>query len=142
MKIERGRIRGITLIELMIVIIVVAILGSLAVNSYRSYMIRANRTEAKEALLRIQVAQEKFFLQNNAYADSAAELTAAPPNGLGVPATTPRGNYTVAIAGNGLTYTATATAAGGQANDAGCPTLTINQNGARTPSPDTNRCWQ
>jgi type IV pilus assembly protein PilE len=78
----RARSQGMTLIELMIVVIVVAILGTVAVSSYRSYLIRANRTEARMALLRVQAAQEKFFLQNNRYA-SNSELATAPPSGLG-----------------------------------------------------------
>jgi prepilin-type N-terminal cleavage/methylation domain-containing protein len=67
----RARSQGMTLIELMIVVIVVAILGTVAVSSYRSYLIRANRTEARMALLRVQAAQEKFFLQNNRYASNS-----------------------------------------------------------------------
>ena len=63
-----ARQRGVTLIELMIVVVVLAILGSISVSTYRRYMLRANRTDATTMLLRIQVAQEKFFLQNNGYA--------------------------------------------------------------------------
>src|SRR5690606_27341297 len=61
-------LRGVTLIELRPVIVVVAILRTIAVSSYRSYLLRTNRTEARMALLRVQAAQEKFFLQNNRYA--------------------------------------------------------------------------
>ena len=138
----RGKNSGITLIELMIVIVVVAILGAIGTSSYRSYLIRANRTEAKEALLRVQVAQEKFYLQNNRYANGVAELAAAPPQGLGIPANTPRGYYTIGLVGTATTYTATATAAGGQAQDAKCNALGINETGQRSPSPDTAGCWR
>src|SRR5437763_16809045 len=75
------RMRGMTLIELMVVVAIVAILASLAVGSYRRYVLRANRTDATSALLRIQVGEEKYFLQNNAYTINA---TAQPPTGLGV----------------------------------------------------------
>jgi len=134
--------RGITLIELLTVIVVVAILGSIAVSSYRSYLIRTNRTEARMALLRVQAAQEKFFLQNNRYADND-ELAANPPDGLGVPATTPSGFYTVAIEDyTTTTYTAVATATGGQTADtAACQVLSINQNGQRDPGDDSG-CWR
>src|SRR5213595_20471 len=87
------RMRGMTLIELMVVVAIVAILASLAVGSYRRYMLRANRTDATAALLRIQVAEEKFFLQNNVY---TIDLSGA---GLGVPSPTPNGFYTLAVAG-------------------------------------------
>jgi type IV pilus assembly protein PilE len=135
---------GVTLIELMIVIVVVAILAGVAVPTYRNYLLRTNRTEATMALLRVQTAQEKFYLQNNRYADDD-ELEDAPPNGLGVPARTPNGYYTIVIdqyAEDGTTYRAVATAAAGQTKDvAACQTLSINQDGARSPSQDSG-CWR
>lgn len=136
------RMRGITLIELMVVIILVAILGSISVSSYRSYLLRTHRTEAKTQLLRIQAAQEKFFLQNNRYA-LATELDDAPPAGLGIPAATPNGMYTVDLIDvTGTTYTARARATAGQLKDAAaCQTLTIDESGTRTPA-DNSGCWR
>jgi type IV pilus assembly protein PilE len=133
---------GITLIELMTVVVIVAILGSISVSSYRSYLIRTNRTEAKMALLRVQAAQEKFFLQKNRYATND-ELDDSPPAGLGVPASTPSGFYSVTLENvTATTYSAKATATGGQLKDkADCRTLTINQNGAREPATSTG-CWK
>ncbi|HEY5808233.1 MAG TPA: type IV pilin protein [Povalibacter sp.] len=140
----RHRMQGVTLLELMIVVACVAILATVAVANYRGYMIRANRTEARMALLNIQSAQEKFYLQNNQYADST-QLTTAPPAGLGIPAATATGLYTVAITnptGVDRSFTATASSAGGQLGDvAACRTLTINQDGTRTPA-DTSGCWK
>jgi prepilin-type N-terminal cleavage/methylation domain-containing protein len=81
--------RGMTLIELMIVVVVLAILASIATSSYRRQMIRANRTEATAALLRVRTAQEKYYLQHNEYATDLDDL--------GVPATTQRGFYTLAL---------------------------------------------
>ena len=46
---------GVTLIELMIVIVILGILASVAFPAYRNYAIRADRTEATSALLRIAV---------------------------------------------------------------------------------------
>src|SRR5512145_330042 len=111
----RARSRGMSLLELMAVVAIVAILGTIAVNTYRGYLLRTNRTDARMALLRVQAAQEKFFLQNNRYADTA-ELTPAPADGgLGVPSTTPGGHYTITLARpTTTTYTATATAIAGQ----------------------------
>lgn len=141
---HRFRMQGVTLLELMIVVACVAILGTIAVANYRGYMIRANRTEARMALLRIQSAQEKFYLQNNQYAANA-QLTATPPTGLGIPATTATGLYTLAITnptGADRSFTATASAAAGQLADAAaCRTLTIDQDGARTPG-DSSGCWK
>ena len=73
-----ARWRGFSLIELMVVLAVFAILSTIAVGSYRRYALRATRTEARLSLLAIQVAQEKFFLQNNQYAQDIA--TAGQPD--------------------------------------------------------------
>lgn len=137
----RARSRGVTLLELMAVVVIIGILGTIAVNSYRSYLLRTNRTDARMVLLRAQAAQEKFFLQNNRYA-ATAELSTAPPAGLGIAATSPGGHYTITLATpTTTTYTLTATALGGQTKDAAaCQTLTINQSGARTPT--GNDCWR
>jgi len=132
--------RGMTLIELMVVVAIVAILASLAVGSYRRYVLRANRTDATSALLRIQVAEEKFFLQNNAY---TIDLS---PAGLNVSSPTPNGFYTVAVAagatGIATSFQATATATGAQTADTSCQTLTIDDQGLRNSAPSTTECWR
>jgi type IV pilus assembly protein PilE len=138
---------GFTIIEMMMVVTLVAILGSLAVSTYRSYVLRANRTEARMALLATQVAQEKYFLQNNAYAQDIATVIAAPPAGLGINLTaggvTVTGAYTISFtAASATTYTLQAVATGTQVKDtAACLTFTINEQGARTPA-DSTGCWK
>ena len=82
----RFRMHGVTLIELLIVIVVIGILAAIAVPSYRNYVLRAQRTDAMSALLRVAAAQEKFYLQNNTYADDDA-LADDPPAGLGISST-------------------------------------------------------
>jgi type IV pilus assembly protein PilE len=144
---SRRHASGFTLIELMVVIAVVAILGTLAVSTYRSYILRTNRTEGRMALLATQVAQEKFFLQNNQYAQDIATVIAAPPAGLGINLTaggvTTGGNYTVSFSAvTANTYTLQAVATGTQTRDtAACLTFTINEQGQRTPA-DSTGCWR
>ena len=137
----KQNIKGMTLIELLTVIVVLSIITSIAVSSYRGYLLRANRSEAKMALLRIQVAQEKFFLQNNRYATNA-ELASTPPGGLGIPTSTPNGYYTIDLsAATNTSYTARAQAAAGQTSDkTACRTFTINEQGNKTPT-DLS-CWK
>jgi type IV pilus assembly protein PilE len=142
---SRAHSRGVSLLELMAVVAIVGILGTIAVNSYRSYLLRTNRTDARMVLLRLQTAQEKFFLQRNRYA-APAELSTSPSDattpGLGIAATTPGGFYSITMVRPSLTqYTATATAVGGQTQDAAaCQVLTINESGDRTPA--GNECWR
>jgi type IV pilus assembly protein PilE len=136
--------RGVSLIELMTVVGIVAILGVLAVGSYRNYGLRTNRTEGQTALLRIQVGEEKFFLQNNSY---TLDIVGLPPAGLGIGNTSTNGYYTLTVVPGttgtiATSFIATATAAGTQATDtAACRVLTIDDQGQRQPN-DASGCWK
>lgn len=139
------KMRGVTLMELMVVIVILGILASVAVPSYRRYLLRSQRTEAMRTLMRIQTAQEKFMLQYNAYTDN---LTDAPPDGLGFTGTTDTGKYALSLTSeNDGVFVATATAREGQRDDKECATLTINQAGTRGATnkegkPNTAACWR
>jgi len=140
----RSKSRGFTLIELMITVVIIGILSAIAVPAYRSYVQRSKRSEATSALLRIQAAEEKFFLQNNAY---SANLAGVPPAGLGMVTVTESGNYNLALAVAAGGFTATATTTSTQADDSKCRTFTINQNGVRTAADagavdNTAECWK
>ena len=141
----RAQQRGVTLIELMTVIVILAILASLAVPSYRNYLLRAQRTEATTALLRLQAAQEKFYLQNNAY---TADVDGAPPAGLGLPEVTERGFYAIAVnlAADSQSYEATATpvAGAGQSDDDRCTQFSVTNAGVRDAegSGGMELCWR
>lgn len=136
------RMRGVTLIELMVVVVIVGILASIAVPSYRNYVIRTQRTDAMSALLRVQAAQEKFYLQNNTYASNAL-LDDAPPAGLGISGTE-NGWYALAITSADLsrTYTVTATPVSGgpQASDSHCASFSITSTGAKSAT--NTDCWR
>jgi type IV pilus assembly protein PilE len=131
--------RGVTLIELVVVMVVVAILASIALPGYGRYVLRAHRSEAKAALLAIAAAQEQFHLQNHRY---ASLLAAAPPEGLGIPEGTPNGRYVMELEAqaDAESFTATASAVGPQARDAPCRTLAIDQSGARSATHAD--CWR
>lgn len=139
--------RGMTMIELVVVMLVIALLSTIAIGGYRRYALRAGRVEATTTLLQVRVEQEKFFLQNGRFAGSIAEVTTAPPNGLGIAlgagnVTVGSGRYTISLASpTATTYTVTATATGGQTADSGCLTYTINESGVRTPATSTG-CWR
>ena len=139
------RRQGVTLIELLIVVVIVAVMASTAVPGYRRYVLRAHRVEAKTALLNLATAQEKYYLQNNGYAGPSA-LATAPPDGLGLPGTTGNGWYTIAItAASSTAFSATATAAGAQTADAACATFTIDSLGVRGATDrggtSATECW-
>ena len=135
---------GVTLIELMIVVIVIAVLGTIALPSYRQYAVRSQRTEAKIALLQLSTNQERFYLHNRRYGGTADLAALGFPTGK-----SDRGAYTLTIpVASSTTYTATATAtaaprgAVNMADDAECTSFSIDAHGVRTAAPDpSRRCW-
>ncbi|MGH9960023.1 MAG: type IV pilin protein, partial [Pyrinomonadaceae bacterium] len=69
-----SKLRGFTLIELMITVAVVAILASIALPSYLEQVRKSKRAEGKSALLRAAQNMERYYTSNNTY---NATLTAA-----------------------------------------------------------------
>jgi type IV pilus assembly protein PilE len=141
--------RGVTLMELLVVVTIVAILASVAVPTYRKYLVRAQRSEAKIGLLQLQTAQEKFYLQNNTYTDKVTTASTATIPGLGLPGLTETSKYDIAVTtlgAGGQTYTATASphTGGGQTDDKDCANFTINERGVRGVSGTRTSefCWK
>ena len=128
--------RGVTLVELMIVVVVLAILTAVAYPNYREFAARAKRNEAKAALLQIATNQERHYLNNNQYTNDMTQLGFAAS-----PFTTESGSYQVSVAGaNGDNYTATATYQNADAEAGKCLTFQIDGRGQRTSAPDAD-CW-
>ncbi len=140
---------GVTLMELLTVMVVIGILTAIAVPSYRRYLIRAQRSDASTALLRVQTSEEKFYLQKGTY---STDLTSAPKDGgLGIGATSERGFYDLKVDPTPTGYTATAkpnSTKGGQADDKTCGTFSVSETGikkALDPDGTTDRtaeCWR
>ena len=143
-----ARMRGVTLIELLIVIVVIGILSSMAVGSYRRYMLRSNRTDGTATLLRVQIAEEKFYVQNSIYTTSFGTDGLNMTTGTSVASlSSPNGYFTLSIAARtGFTlsnsYVATAAAANGQTQDTQCASLTMDDTGTKGSSPAAiSTCW-
>jgi type IV pilus assembly protein PilE len=66
--------RGITLIELMIVVTVLGALTVMSIPAYRGYAERAHRTEALTALAKMDARQQSYLNLNNTFADDAEAL--------------------------------------------------------------------
>ncbi|HUA89600.1 MAG TPA: type IV pilin protein, partial [Steroidobacteraceae bacterium] len=64
--------RGMTLIELMVVVVIATILVSIAVPSYMSQMRQSRRIEAKTALLDLAGREERYFSTSNTGANYSA----------------------------------------------------------------------
>lgn len=123
---------GFTLLELAIVMLVIGVLASVAVNSFGSATERTRRTDATASLLKLAENQEKYYLINNAYTDVMTDIGGED---------TENAYYILSsVIGNaGSTYTLTATAVVGeaQASDVTCGVVTFNSAGQKAPAD----CW-
>lgn len=154
-----GPRRGFTIIELMIVMVIAAVLISVAYPSYQSSIRKSRRAEAFNALSNIQQAQERHRSTLPEYTGLLTAATTATPPGLGLPGTTPGGFYTLTITVENATrstrYIATATAVTGtsQAADGPCAVLAVRMDGGNlrygsgppadwtAANVDPQRCW-
>jgi len=118
--------RGFTLIELMITIVIVAILATIAIPSYREYIIRGNRHAAQAAMMEIATRQQQYYVANRVYAGSIEDLGYTLPDEV-------QGKYTAALvasAGPPPSFDITFTAAGTQISDGN---LTLDSEGNKGP---------
>ena len=134
MKLQKY-MRGITLLELMIVVVIVGIMAAIAYPNYRDFSDRAKRNEAKSMLLEVAVNQERFYLNNSRY----GSLTE-----LGYPGNTimsDTGAYAVTVNNpTAINFDAVATYQLG-GNEAGkCLTFNIDGRGSQTSAPKAD-CW-
>jgi len=133
----RKTMRGVTLLELMIVVVIIATLTVIAYPNYRQYLARAKRTEAKAALLQIATNQERFYLQNSQFTTDMTQL--------GFPVAgnflSDSESYIVNVgAASASDFTATATFQDGGDEATKCLTFQIDGRGAKTSAPLAD-CW-
>jgi type IV pilus assembly protein PilE len=142
--------KGFTLIELMIVVVVVAILASIAVPSYTQYITRGKIQEATSTLANLRVKMEQYYMDNRRYSTDAAGGTCGVPDMS--PTVTPTGysklsyftvacvpgtnkagvgdqSYVITATGEGFTFTI---------NQANVKKTTAVKTGWTLPSAD---CW-
>jgi type IV pilus assembly protein PilE len=132
----RRKMRGITLIELMIVVVIVSILAAVSYPSYRDFVARAKRNEAKAALLRIATQQERFYLQNSTFADKLSAL-GYPSDTIDTDSET----YRVWISsGDASNFTAVADYQPNDSEENKCDTFGIDGRGTKISGPYLD-CW-
>lgn len=137
---------GFSLVELMIVVAVVAILAGIAIPSYSAYVKRAERAEARAALLDMAQKQERYFSSNNTY---LAITTSTPPTGWvnytgGSSSGTRKYDITATLTGGGTGYIASAAPSTGH-SDADCGTFTMTHQNVRSNTGNakpTAECWR
>ena len=137
MRLMRKKMRGVTLMELMIVIVIIGILTAVAYPSYRQYAARAKRNEARAALLQIATLQERFYLQNNTYTTDMTNL------GFPLPVSndTASESYRITVPGaDANDFTAQAFYLHTDDEVTKCEFFRIDGRGTKTSLPETD-CW-
>ncbi len=129
--------KGVTFIELLIVITIIAILSIIAVALYSTFALEGRRSDGINALLAISLAQERYRSANTTYGTLAQVYGGA--------TTSPQGYYNLTVTSVSATgFTATATGTGAQANDkqgtTACGTLTLTVSNATVTQTPT-ACW-
>src|ERR1700761_5884303 len=74
MSTRENSMRGFTLIELMVTIVVASILIAIAVPSYQAQVRKSRRTEARNAVMDLAAREERYYAVNNDYSPSALQL--------------------------------------------------------------------
>lgn len=104
------KLRGFTLIELMITVAIVAILAAVALPNYSDHVRRGKISDAVAGLSDQRLKMEQFFQDQRTYAGSCVAGTVAPP-----PVST--ANFGIACSGQSATgYLVTATGLGSMTN--------------------------
>lgn len=125
---------GMTLIELVIVMAVVAILMALAVPAYTQHSLRVHRSEAIRLLLQASICQERVYAGSGSY-DTGQCVPNSEHNRYQLTYQT--------VNSQAQSYTAVATPVGVQTNDV-CGSLQLDQSGLRGISAATvsvSKCW-
>lgn len=131
------RMRGMTLIELLIVVIIIGILASVAYPSYQEQVRSTRRADGKAVLLQTAQALERCYTRFASYTNAGC--------GVAFPITSPDEYYVVtSVALNAAAFTLAAAPQGAQVDDTKCGTLRLTSTGvqgSQGADTDVNSCW-
>ncbi len=132
--------RGFTLIELMVVVLVVAILAGIAFTSYDFAMVKTRRSAAEGCLMEQAQFMERYYTVGTSTTMFTYKGANPPDCSADV---TP--HYIVAdpsVPDDGKSFTLSAVPQGRQAaKDTKCGTLTLDHKGVKGAAGDVGYCW-
>lgn len=136
-RLRRRATRGLTLIELAVVMALAALLVTLALPAFTGPVTQVRRGDAVAALTKLQMAQEQHRAHHGLY---AADFRALP----GVPTRSEAGHYDITLVRSApLVYEAVAQARadGVQAADSACAQITLRVDDGLPEFGPVLRCW-
>ena len=146
---QQKRQSGVTLMELLIVVTIIAIISAYAYPSYSQFVVRTKRAVGTSSLMQIADRQQQFFMDNKRYATTLTSLGYASDSimlgeeGQVVTVGDDKRIYEVEIsASNFVSYELTATPQLKQAEkDSSCGNLTFTHTGEKGQSGTGDNCW-
>jgi len=139
------KLRGFSLIELMIAVAVVAILAAVAYPSYTRYVAQARRSEAMKELMTLANLEEQYYIDYGAYTADLTNLDGSASASY----STENGYYQITATASSAdaTFVVTATAQGSQlAADSDCKVFSLDQNGSKSSKNSSGNassgCWE
>ena len=141
----RQRGQGFTLIELMVVVAIVGIIFAVALPSYKEYVARSKRADARSQLLQAAQFMQRFYSANDQYSfDRSGNAVAVPASIARAPASGDQ-LYTLTVTASSSDYSLSMAPVVGSsmASDA-CGAFTLTSAGVRgvTGTMARDLCWK
>lgn len=136
----RRRMKGFTLLELMIVVGIVATLAAIALSSYGFANVKARRGAAKGCLEQSAQYMERYYTTHFTYDDVTTPVAESPDAPADICDSKVSVYYELKLDSHTATgYELSATPLNGKQKDSKCGKLTLNQAGTKTPAAEG--CW-